>query len=122
MSLKWPTWQRVGLSAFIVVFLFVPIAGYDWVMFPIAWPSPSSGGDPHFVTEPVGPLSDRLADRFGWFAIPEAVLASLAGVVIFSVLTRFLGDVQRRQTLCRQCGKVLKGVTEPKCPACGEPI
>ncbi len=43
-----------------------------------------------------------------------------AGVVVLVVLqTRKQRD---RETRCRKCGYILRGISEPRCPECGERI
>ena len=44
-------------------------------------------------------------------------------VVVFAFLTRRYRPVWAdRETRCRKCHYILKGVTEPRCPECGERI
>ncbi len=48
-------------------------------------------------------------------------LPALVAIVVVSLVLR---NARRspRETRCRRCGQVLFGLTEPKCPQCGEPI
>lgn len=52
-------------------------------------------------------------------AIPSFALA----FIVYSLLTRLLawreGD---GETHCRACGQILRGLSEPRCPECGERI
>lgn len=45
-------------------------------------------------------------------------------VVAYGVLTRACGPGRRcdRETRCRRCGYILRGLVEPRCPECGERI
>src|SRR5262245_24384496 len=47
-----------------------------------------------------------------WFGVLTAGLAAL----------RVTRTVSEDQTRCRQCGYILRGLTEPRCPECGERI
>jgi rubrerythrin len=38
---------------------------------------------------------------------------------MFQWMTELRAD---RETRCRKCGYILRGITEPRCPECGEPI
>ena len=42
----------------------------------------------------------------------------------YVVLTRYWGPeaIFDRETRCRACGYILKGIIEPRCPECGERI
>jgi len=51
-------------------------------------------------------------------------LPCLVSVAIYGVLTSFCppkGDFER-ETRCRKCGYILRGITEPRCSECGERI
>ena len=54
------------------------------------------------------------------YAVPHAVVA----FAIFALLTRWLGPDPRHdgETHCRHCNHILRGITEPRCPECGESI
>ncbi|MHC4444887.1 MAG: hypothetical protein ACYTF1_20420 [Planctomycetota bacterium] len=53
------------------------------------------------------------------FTIPAAVLS----LVVYTTLTRRYGpEAPDNETHCRKCGYILKGITEPRCPECGEKI
>jgi hypothetical protein len=62
--------------------------------------------------------------------IPEAcevcltlMPTALCAVVIFLVLTRLYGPKYiDPETRCRKCQCILRGITEPRCPECGERI
>jgi hypothetical protein len=42
-------------------------------------------------------------------------------LLIYGLLTRYLGS-KPRETRCRKCGHLLRGLSEPRCPQCGEAI
>lgn len=65
-------------------------------------------------------------------AVPFVQVITIAGfslclvvsLTVYGVLTRRT-DARRiyaRETCCRQCGYVLRGISEPRCPECGERI
>jgi hypothetical protein len=42
---------------------------------------------------------------------------------VYWLLTRWLGGSHADGELhCRKCGYILRGISEPRCPECGEPI
>ena len=47
-------------------------------------------------------------------------ILTLPGIVLAAVLAR--GRSGDRETRCRQCGYILRGITEPRCPECGQAI
>lgn len=70
----------------------------------------------------IGLLVFGLAPYHGvLFLIGWAVPAVIVGVAAYGFLThrvRSLGN----ETRCRRCGYILRGITEPRCPECGERI
>ena len=57
------------------------------------------------------------------FAVTILVLAVLPAVAIYGYITVQYGrgDVDS-ETRCRRCGYILRGITETRCPECGEAI
>ncbi len=54
-------------------------------------------------------------------AVPAAITLSLAAC--FGWLLLWLSVWRRdRETRCRACGYILRGLSEPRCPECGERI
>ncbi len=58
-----------------------------------------------------------------WLVISNMVCAvaisEVVSLVIYHKLT-YQGFPCRGETYCRQCGYILRGLTEPRCPECGE--
>jgi len=55
--------------------------------------------------------------------IPCVVLPTmLTTVLVFILMTHFARSVSDRETRCRKCGYILRGITEPRCSECGERI
>jgi hypothetical protein len=54
------------------------------------------------------------------FFLPVLLIAFAA----YGLLTRRLGPrpPSEKETLCRKCGYILRGISEPRCPECGERI
>ena len=64
------------------------------------------------------PLSSML------WAVTEGAIPAVVTLFTFSILSHLGG---RRpwadpETRCRKCGYILRGITEPRCPECGERI
>ena len=57
--------------------------------------------------------------------MPLAFLSSYAvAVLVYGLLTRryYRAKGQDDETRCRKCDYILRGLTEPRCPECGERI
>ena len=54
------------------------------------------------------------------FCFPPLSIAFL----IYGLYTRYLGPSEQtdNETRCRKCQYILKGISEPRCPECGERI
>jgi len=51
------------------------------------------------------------------------VAASVAAVGMYVVLTHFYANGHIDNEIhCRECGYILRGISEPRCPECGERI
>ena len=126
MRRRWPVWLRVPASAIAVVLLYWPFANFFWTSQQIAGPSPATEGNPVTISAPVGVNTEWLTWKYGtWrycYALFEATLAPLAGILIYTGVTRFCAGPEILDSCCRRCGSVLRGLAEPQCPACGEPI
>jgi len=66
-------------------------------------------------------------------AVPVQKTALLSGLLMFAflgavplgiytLLTRITKTHRSDETRCRKCGYILRGITEPRCPECGERI
>lgn len=53
-------------------------------------------------------------------ALAFGALSSATFATVF--LCRFSGSCRERETCCRRCGYILRGMSEPRCPECGERI
>jgi hypothetical protein len=56
--------------------------------------------------------------------IPFSLLFYALPIAIYVFLTYRYGPTRilERETRCRKCGYILRGITEPRCPECGERI
>ncbi len=139
----WPAWLRILLAVAVVLLFFKLYAGWHW--------SERVGSGPgvtfsptkayvglssamalvvEFMSErlnqfPVG-LS-RLWPLSYWhlaFTLGTVLPASLIGVAVFALLTQWFGPAQRADShcRCRRCDYILNGLSQPRCPECGESI
>jgi hypothetical protein len=77
-----------------------------------------------------GPLTGRLRDTpFEAICVTVSLLtwnvfSLVIAVLVYGLLTRFAGgcDKPACETRCRKCRYILRGITEPRCPECGEEI
>ena len=47
---------------------------------------------------------------------------ALFGIMVYGLLTAWAAGKGDQETRCRKCQYILKGITEPRCPECGERI
>ena len=139
----WPAWLRVLLSIVVVVAFFKLYAGWHWstrvgsgpgVTFS---PTKSYVGLSSAMSLFVQASSERLEHllpaglRGVWplgywhlaYTLGTVLPASLLGVIAYAVLTRRFGRPRGDgHSHCRRCAYILYGLTQPRCPECGEPI
>lgn len=97
-----------GLATWLVMplFSYVPVHVELWSRTILA------------LTPWLGSAGAALATCMIYFGTSTAI----ASVGTYSLLTR-LGSRQFDQDLhCRRCAHILRGLSEPRCPECGEPI
>jgi len=141
-----PSWLRVLLAVVVAVLVQWPYAGWHWhskVATGRGLLSLSPTGSIVRQSSAMSLVADYLCVRVlyyrdqgpiwslwpnsGWnlsFALSTALLPALVGLLTFLVLTRRFGPLTDEdfQTRCRKCDYILAGITEPRCPECGEPI
>lgn len=63
---------------------------------------------------------------FGTTSYPDVQIAMSAGLSIAAclgwVLLAIFDRRRDNETRCRNCGHILRGLSEPRCPECGERI
>ena len=68
------------------------------------------------------PAWNRYDESLAWalaYVLPYTIIA----LGTFGLVSRFLGPNKRaNETRCRKCNYILRGLTEPRCPECGERI
>jgi sulfite exporter TauE/SafE len=67
---------------------------------------------------PLPMVSRVLAVGITYVPLPLAVCL----LVYVRLMGRGKHADEPRETLCRQCGYILRGISEPRCPECGEAI
>ncbi len=71
-------------------------------------------------------VSPELGARLMWFYDPTVLTyaaITLSAAACFGWLLITIAERQRdNQTRCRACGYILRGISEPRCPECGERI
>jgi rubrerythrin len=52
--------------------------------------------------------------------------AAIVTVAVYRAMSFWIridpAEAGQRETRCRKCGYILRGLTEPRCPECGESI
>ena len=54
--------------------------------------------------------------------MPISLFLPIIGLVLLVILPKGDSVVGDGETRCRKCGYILRGITEPRCPECGEKI
>jgi len=69
-----------------------------------------------------GLISDRVFGAIAFIGYYSIVIAG--PLVVYGMLTRryYHRLNLERETHCRKCGYILRGISEPRCPECGERI
>jgi len=79
-----------------------------------------------FVTRPLmlRQVDTATYDPFVMWVIHVSWVVQLATAVgVYGLLTRrYYRSQPPAETCCRKCGYILRGLTEPRCPECGERI
>jgi len=146
MKRGWPSWLRVLLAVVAAVLVQWPYAGWHWHSKVATGPgllSLSPTGSIVRQSCAMSLVTDYLAARVLYrseqgpiwglwpdagrnltFALSTTLLPAVVGLLTYLVLTRRFGppadeDIQVR---CRRCDYILAGLTEPRCPECGETI
>lgn len=74
-----------------------------------------------FNTAFVRSLSDTAKQYLHFFSL--AIFPMVICLSVYGILSYCLSpNNQDNETRCRQCGYILRGITEPRCPECGERI
>jgi len=55
------------------------------------------------------------------FVIIVLTVTSFVGIIAYTELSARL-SIDSPETRCRRCGYILRGISEPRCPECGERI
>lgn len=59
----------------------------------------------------------------GMFVVFGLLLPMTAAIATYAFVTwRWGPRVSEAETRCRKCGYILRGLTQPRCPECGEQI
>ena len=100
-------WAAGGGTLLVSVLLWKPIdAAYWWLVG-------------HWGASTGMPVLADAAASLILFELPVLI----AGLVGYGVVTRLFGPTRREaETRCRKCDYILRGLTEPRCPECGERI
>ena len=119
-----PTWLRIAVSVLAVPVMYWPFAMFWWTRYAIRGAGPGPDDLAVLATAPAGHLTCGIDYCVSWImpGLGEAAAGSIVAILIYTILTRLLGTDGKPETRCRRCRKVLRGLAEPRCPACGEEI
>lgn len=139
----WPEWVRVSLAVGVVLAFFKVYAGWHWSQRVGSGPGVTFSPTKAYVglSSALSVVVEFLSEMLGrlptsmnrtwlpgyWhlaYTLGTVLPAALIGVVVYALLTRWLGppppaDVHSR---CRRCGYILNGLSRPRCPECGEGV
>ena len=68
------------------------------------------------------PQSIRPAGVRPWYMLVAACSSVTALVVFIKLVPARLAEPDCSETRCRKCDYILRGISEPRCPECGERI
>ena len=76
------------------------------------------------MQQPMGPGSQALHGALGIGAFGVGIgTVALSTVAVYMFLGWLMeSQAAGRHTRCRKCNYILRGITEPRCPECGERI
>jgi hypothetical protein len=112
-------WWRIGLPLLLFVALADPL---------LTWVRPQVVAGLYRAAAALGWLSDLAA---GGYTAPDqgrripldiAALTLGVGPALWIALRLYHVLSDNRGTRCGRCGNVLRGLREPRCPACGEAL
>jgi hypothetical protein len=79
----------------------------------------------HFIVDPISAGGEVFGNSWCWWGdrifalIPVVALP----VMVYALLSHMFGPkAVDPETRCRKCGYILRGISEPRCPECGERI
>jgi amino acid transporter len=104
-------WWRWGL-AFVAAIVVGSICGFLCTSFP------SHGGMAAPVEKLLRPVMGGILSGLAAYILPPIV----AALLVFACLIQDGSESTLLETRCRRCGYILRGITEPRCPECGEHI
>lgn len=72
-------------------------------------------------------IDDLIYSRLGIRGVFSSVcfgIAVIVGLLVYAALSAWFPSPRKLhpETLCRKCGYILRGISEPRCPECGEGI
>ncbi len=138
----WPAWLRVLLSIVVVVAFFKVYAGWHWSKRVGSGPGVTFSPTKSYVgySSTMAVIVRESAEKLErlpaglhrvwpsgyWhlaYTLATVLPASLIGVIAYAALTRRFGRPRvDGHSHCRRCDYILYGLTQPRCPECGEPI
>lgn len=89
--------------------------------------TPDGDTGPKCVLIVLFPLCFLIPGPSGFYvltAIAYGVSPALLALCVYGLLQRWTSGkgVESGETRCRKCGYILRGISEPRCPECGERI
>ena len=115
---------RAALALSLAMLVLWPLMDFLWCSTQKIAPT-AQAPDPTTISAPIPKISLATLSRLGYddnTAFVQAVLATILATLFYCLLTRRASQQSASQTLCRRCKGILRGLTSPQCPACGEPL
>ncbi len=123
-----PTWLRITIALSVTMLILWPFTGYTWCIYLLDEDIASPDGQwrPTYISAPATHISLENLQRREDFQDPasllEATIAVLIALGLYALLTRIFGPQVARETICRRCKQVLRGLIEARCPSCDEAV
>lgn len=107
----------LGLLVFAILPEIIPLPRPNWADEFGGHPSSWTNGVPYTLERFENDLVCAVADP-AW-----NIWQLIASFAVFSLVVRRRdGNPSSSETLCRKCGHILRGLSSPRCPECGESI
>jgi hypothetical protein len=106
-----------GMIALAVGMVLIVLIGDDWI--------PGYGKILELVRHPIDVLSSwvHIPSLLVWIDLMWVAPSMLLTLVTWVLLSRLQAGMQADgETHCRKCNHILRGLSEPRCPECGEAI
>lgn len=114
------------VAVLATVLILWPFSSFFWCMNLSGAPTQESQGHPTYTSAPQTKIAIHSWQEWGLedpASFVETGFATAICLLFFALISLFRkSHLRRDETLCRKCRAVLRELTNPACPRCGEQI